>query len=265
MSARFPDTWEVPAFAEERFGPKNARYALIIPVINEGERIRRQLRRISEAGLPEQVDIVLADGGSTDGSLERGLLKAAGVTALLTKTGAGRLSAQLRMGYAWGLIEGYEGLITIDGNGKDSVESVPLFLEALDAGVDYAQASRFVPGGKSVNAPLLRLLAIRLLHAPLVILSALHWFTDTTQGFRGYSRRYLLDERVRPFRACFRGYELLAYLSVRATQLGYAAREIPTTRRYPAQGAVPTKISPIRGTVDLLRVLVKTCLGQYHP
>ena len=71
--------------------------------------------------------------------------------ALLTKTGPGKLSAQLRMGYAYALDQGYEGVVTIDGNGKDSVEAIPLFVEALDEGIDYAQASRFVTGGRAVK------------------------------------------------------------------------------------------------------------------
>ena len=41
---------------------------------------------------------------------------------------------------------------------------------------------------------------------------------------------YLTDERVQPLRDVFRTYELLAYLSVRATQLGMRACEIPVTR-----------------------------------
>ena len=260
-----PAEWAVPSFTEDELRPKATPYALIIPVINEGERIRAQLAQIHATGMSARFDVILADGGSSDGSLERGFLEAQGVRALLTKTGPGRLSAQLRMGYAWALDQGYAGLVTMDGNGKDSVDSLPLFAEALDAGVDYAQASRFIPGGKSVNGPLVRLLAIRLLHAPLISLAARHWFTDTTQGFRAYSRRYLLDDRVRPFRDCFQGYELLAYLSVRATQLGYRAQEVPTTRSYPADGSVPTKISPVHGSAGLLRVLYKACLGHYHP
>src|SRR5918997_2057535 len=74
-------------------------YALVIPVINEGERIRRQLTRIH--GIAPQVDIVIADGGSTDGSLAPEFLRSVGVRACLTKRDAGRLSAQLRMAYAW--------------------------------------------------------------------------------------------------------------------------------------------------------------------
>ena len=60
-------------------------------------------------------------------------------------------------------------------------------------------------------------------------------------------------------------YELLAYLSVRATQLGYKACEIPVTRAYPKAGKVPTKISFFKGNAELLKILLRNALGRYNP
>jgi dolichol-phosphate mannosyltransferase len=258
--------WTVPTMTVADFAPKRTRYALVIPVINEGERIRRQLKDIWARGYAGKIcDVLIADGGSTDRSLDHDFLRAVNVRTLIVKTGPGKLSAQLRCAYAYALDEGYDGIITIDGNGKDSVESIPLFVAALDDGVDYAQASRFVAGGQAINTPLTRLLAIRLLHAPLLSLAGRRWLTDTTQGFRAYSARYLLDDRVQPFRDIFMCYELLAYLTVRAGQLGLRVQEIPTTRRYPASGPIPTKIGGPKGHRDLIDVLWKTLKGEFRP
>lgn len=257
--------WQVPTFTIQDLRGKRARYCLIVPVINEGERIRRQLAQTAALGASDRLDVVIVDGGSTDGSLAEDILRKTGVRALLTKTGPGKLSAQLRCAYAYGLIEGYEGLITIDGNGKDSVESLPLFERALDAGIDYAQASRFIAGGEGINTPLSRLVAIRLLHAPALSLAGRRWFTDTTQGYRAYSARYLLDPRVQPFRDVFVRYELLAYLTARAGQLGYRTCEVPTRRAYPANEAIPTKIGGAHAHLDLIDVLWKTLRGDYNP
>ena len=254
----------VPEHEVRELRPRRARYATVVPVINEGERIREQLRRMQACGANALTDVVIADGGSTDGSLDETFLREVDARALLTKAGPGRLSAQLRMGYAYALDEGYEGVVTIDGNGKDSVESIALFVDALERGVDYAQASRFVPGGQAINTPRTRDLAIRLIHAPLLSLAARRRFTDTTQGFRAYSRRYLEHPAVQPFRDVFSDYELLAYLTVRAPQLGLAVTEIPTTRTYPSSGEVPTKLSA-RGNAGLLAVLARTLAGRYHP
>lgn len=246
------------------FEPRRTRYCVVVPVINEGERIARQLRAMQQESVNRQADVIIADGGSSDGSLSHDLLRETGVRTLLVKTGPGKLSAQLRMAYAYALDEGYEGIVTIDGNGKDSVLSIPAFLAALDEGVDYAQASRFLEGGGAVNTPKLRTLAIRWIHAPLLSIAARRRFRDTTQGFRAYSARYLTHPKVQPFRDVFQTYELLAYLTVRASQLGLRTHEIPTVRSYPASGPIPTKLNA-RGNLDLVRILLNTVAGRYNP
>ena len=207
--------------------------------------------------------IIIIDGGSTDGSLESDWLKSVGVRGLLVKTGAGRLSAQLRCAYAFALDQGYEGVVTIDGNDKDDPEAISRFIDALKNGVDFVQASRFLQGGVAENTPRSRDLAIRFIHAPMLsIFSGFHW-TDTTQGFRAYSRKLLADPTLDIFREVFTTYELLAYLSCRAPRLGFRCEELPTIRRYP-KGEVPTKISSVRGNLAVLSVLVKACLGHYN-
>ena len=254
---------EIPAHDVEVFSPKAHRNALVIPVLNEGERIRGQLRSI--AALRPRVDVVIADGGSTDGSVAADFLRQTGVRALLTKRGPGRLSAQLRMAYAWCLDEGYEGIVTVDGNGKDGLEAIDQFVARLEQGYDLIQGSRYLPGGASINTPLDRTLAGRWLHAPLISWAAGYRYTDTTNGFRGYSARLLRDPRVAPFRAVFEDYNLLAYLSVRAPQLGYRCTEISVVRSYPASGATPTKINSWQGRWSMLGELLKTVRGDYTP
>ncbi len=255
--------WQIPAHDARVFHDKRSTYALVIPVINEGARIRAQLARIAACTLG--IDVIVADGGSTDGSLDADFLAAAGVRALLTKTGPGRLGAQLRMAYAWCLRQGYGGIITIDGNGKDNVEAVAGFMERLDQGYDYVQGSRYRPGGLAENTPLERTIGNRLIHAPILSLAGRHWFTDTTNGFRGYSARYLTDPRVAPFRDVFMNYELLFYLTARAGQLGFRVCEIPVQRRYPAGEATPTKISGTGAKIDIIRQLLAAATGRYSP
>lgn len=60
-------------------------------------------------------------------------------------------------------------------------------------------------------------------------------------------------------------YELLAYLSVRATQIGFNACEIPVTRAYPKGNIVPTKISFFKGNLELMKILFKNLFGAYNP
>lgn len=255
----------VPNFQCDEYNNKNSDYCLCIPIINENERIKKELERAKKSGIDKIVDIIICDGGSTDGCTEKELLKCLGVNTLLTKEDIGKQGAQLRMGLWWALNRGYKGIITIDGNNKDSIESVPLFIDKIEEGYDFIQGSRYIEGGRAINTPLERHLAVRLLHAPLISLSARHKFTDTTNAFRGYSRKYLEHVGTQPFRKVFSGYELLAYLSVRASQLGLKVCEVPVTRAYPKGEKTPTKISPIKGNLDLMKILVKTLRGKYNP
>jgi len=104
-----------------------------------------------------------------------------------------------------------------------------------------------------------------LLHAPAISLAAGRRYTDTTNGFRAYSRRLLTDPRVQPLRDVFSGYELHYYLAIRAARLGFRVIETPVTRRYPATGKTPTKISPWRGNLLVLRTLAAAVLGRFNP
>ena len=187
------------------------------------------------------------------------------VNALLVKQDTGKQGAQLRMGIWWALQRGYKGVITIDGNNKDSIEDVPRFVEKLAEGYDLIQGSRFVPGGMAINTPFIRTVSVKLIHAPIISLTAHQRFTDTTNAYRAYSARYLTDERVQPLRDVFMTYELLAYLSVRATQIGMRACEIPVTRAYPKTGKIPTKISFFKGNSELMKILLKNAFGAYNP
>lgn len=169
------------------------------------------------------------------------------------------------MGIWWALQRGYKGIITIDGNNKDSIEDVPRFIGKLEDGYDFVQGSRFIKGGRAIRTPFIRLVSIRLVHAPIISMTARHRFTDTTNAFRGYSARYLQDGRVCPLRDVFMGYELLTYLSVRASQLEMRTCEVPVTRAYPKKGKIPTKISFFKGNFELMRALFLNAFGAYNP
>jgi dolichol-phosphate mannosyltransferase len=255
----------IPDFESTEFHPKKTKYCVCIPIINEGERIAKELQRAKACQIDLLCDIIICDGGSTDGCTEESKLIQGGVNTLLVKRDIGKQSAQLRMGFWWALQRGYEGIVTIDGNNKDSIEDIPNFLNKLDEGYDFVQGSRFVPGGRAVHTPFVRLVSVRTIHAPIISLTAGQTFTDTTNAFRAHSRKYLQHPEVQPFRDIFQTYELLAYLSVRASQLNLRACEIPVTREYPPKGKTPTKISFFKGNSNLMKILLKNAMGKYAP
>lgn len=64
----------VPAFTVQSYQTKQSKYCILIPIINEGERIHHELERATNAKIPSFGDIIICDGGSTDGSTEEHLL-----------------------------------------------------------------------------------------------------------------------------------------------------------------------------------------------
>lgn len=258
----YDSAWKFPKFDIKELQPKSHKYCVCVFVINEGDRVGRQLAAMAE--FADRIDIIVADGGSTDNSLRDEVLQRGHVRALLTKRGPGKLSAQMRLAFVYALSEGYEGIVVVDGNGKDDITALPLFIQALDEGYDHIQGSRYIPGGHAINTPLSRHLGVQLLHAPLISLSAGHRHTDTTNGFRAYSAKLLVDPRLQVFRDVFSTYELHYYLAITAARKGYRLKEVPVTRAYP-KGKTPTKISPIKGNAKVLKILFKAALRQYDP
>lgn len=256
-------SWRVPAYDALEFGPRRFRYSICIPVINEGSRITGQLARMAELDLP--ADPIIGDGGSTDGSTDPETLERLKVRTLLVKTGPGKLSAQLRMLFAYSILQGYEGMVTLDGNGKDGVAAIPAFLKALEEGYGFVQGSRFLPGGAEHNTPLERKLGSMLIHAPVISLAARFRYTDTTNGFRAFSSSFLTDPEVQPFRDVFDTYNLHYYLAIKAARLGYRVRELPVVRTYPVSGPLPSKISGMSGKLEIIKLLLLSAFGHYDP
>lgn len=260
-------TKDIPKSKEIILEKKLNKYCLCIPIINEGERINRELQRALECGIQKQVDIILLDSGSTDGTTSIKNLKKYGVNTLIELEEKKKYtqSQALRAGFYFALERKYKGIITIDGNNKDSIEDVPKFIEKLEEGYAFIQGSRYIDGGKAINIPKFRDFAIRHIHAPIISSICRKKYTDTTSLYRGYSSEYLLNEGVQPFRSIFKAYELSTYLSTRADELGLKTCEIPVTREYPSTKKYSTKVGKVKGNFLIIKSLIENKTGKYRP
>jgi glycosyltransferase involved in cell wall biosynthesis len=251
----------------EQFGPVSSPWLLLVCAYNEGEKLARQMEAFPPPG-ERCHDTVLVDDGSTDGSTASEALVGWGMRAVLRFPSNRGLSCAIRAGLTWALAQdAYRGVILMNGNNKDDPEALPAFVELLKDGVDYVQGSRFLPGGAGIHTPAFRHWSIRLVHAPLFSLAAGKWMTDTTNGYRAFSRNFLMDPRVRFDREEFRHYEVEQYLAWRAIRLGFRCCEIPVIRRYPAPGKRPvggiSKIRPLVGHWQMLKPLLGLLFRVY--
>lgn len=254
---------QVPEHSFYELFPKSSESVLLIPTWNEGERIKNELKTLKQHGVNTQVDIILMDGGTTDGSINQELLQAMGVRGVLTipEKGQGRA---YRTGFAKAVEDNYLYVVTVDGNNKDNVEIVPQFIQKLKEGFHFVQGSRFMKGGYHQNTPFVRLLAIKFFSNPLLSFVSGVRYTETMSAFRGFSVEILKDKRLDLFRDCFVTWEIQWYIASRVPKLGYKVTEIPQSRIYPKNGPIPTKIN-LGDNFHIIAQLLKVAFGCYNP
>lgn len=257
---------KIPEYQSFIFYEKKNKYALLIPVINEGERFISQMNKMKQNNIFSICDVFICDGGSKDNSSNPDFVKNYGCIALLINTsGKKGQGVQLKQGFYQTMQMGYEGCVIVDGNDKDNVyESLSFFLEKLEESFDVIQATRFTLGGKEENTPLLRKIGIRLIASPLISLTSGFHYDDVCNGYKGFSRRYILDKRMDWFREDFNTYEYCYYPLVHVKKLGYNVCQVPTDRIYP-KNEVPSKIKGIYSNFKLLIDIFKIAISQTRP
>lgn len=156
---------------------------ILIPAMNEEENLRALLPSLREVAgrCTPRYEILVVDGGSTDGTAEAAA--AAGA----------RVITQSRKGYGGALHAGFadargDHVLTMDAD----LSHPPLFVQTLwrnRARAELVIASRYVAGG-GADMPRLRWVLSRALNVVFSRGMSLH-LQDVSSGFRLYSRRAL--------------------------------------------------------------------------
>lgn len=179
---------KMPKYKKHIFFEKKNKYALLISVINEGERFISQVNKMKYSNIFNICDVYICDGRSKDNSSNPDFIKGYGCKGLIInisdKIGQG---VQLKQGFYEAMKEEYDGVVMVDGNDKDNVhESLPLFLEKLCEGYDVVQATRFTLGGKEENTPFLRNIGIRFIASPLISFTSGFHYDDYAMDIKGF-------------------------------------------------------------------------------
>jgi dolichol-phosphate mannosyltransferase len=188
--------------------------AVIIPALNERANLEYLLPSLRDVirGLDLRAEIIVADGGSEDGSRE-----------VAEQQGA-RFVVQQERGYGGALLAGFEAtnapyIITMDAD----LSHRPVFLQSFWQQRDEAEmliASRYVEGGRADMGPFRRLLSHILNRTYRHALSLpLH---DLSSGFRMY-RRDVLDWKALQAR----DFDVLEEILVRVHTNGCRIKEVP--------------------------------------
>jgi dolichol-phosphate mannosyltransferase len=196
--------------------------SVVIPALNERDNLEPLLQSLKKVvdGLVSSWEIIVVDGGSTDGTVE------------LARQMDARVIFQSEPGYGGALKAGFEAargevVVTMDADCSHDPDFIREFWEHQSE-ADILIASRYVPGGRAEMSAL-RLFLSRVLNVSFAWLLALP-VKDLSSGFRFYKRSAL--ERL-PFRS--RDFDVLEEILIHAYAEGFKILEVPfhyKPRRY---------------------------------
>ena len=239
---------------DERIGAP--RVLVVLPTYNEIDNITSILDRIRDAA--PQVDMLVVDDGSPDGTAERvqWIAKRMPGLHLLERTSKDGLGAAYRAGFAWGIAQRYDVLVEMDADGSHRPEDLPRLIKAVENGADLAIGSRYVSGGVIPNWKLSRRMLSRggNVYASLMLGLGVN---DATAGFRAYRASLLERIDFANLRAGGYGFQIEgAWKSVRS---GARVTEIPIT--FEDRLAGESKMSKAI-VVEALRLVTRWGLGE---
>ncbi|HVV89004.1 MAG TPA: glycosyltransferase [Solirubrobacterales bacterium] len=203
----------VPYSGPDRRASRKTKVSVVVPAMNEGKNIGHVLSQLPK-GLHE---VILVDGNSKDNTIEAAR-QAYPSIKVLTQSGRGKGDA-FRTAFA--AVSG-NLIVMLDADGSADPAEIPRFVEALEAGADFAKGSRFLEGGGSADITRLRSLGNFCLSGSANLLHGTN-FTDLCYGYNAFWARCL------PFISLdVPGFEVETLINLRIAGAGMKITEVPS-------------------------------------
>lgn len=230
------------------------RVLVIVPAWNEEQALPGVLEELRTV-LP-QVDVLVVNDGSTDGTREAAACGGAMVLDLPINLGVG---GAMRAGYKFARANGYRTAVQLDADGQHDPAEVPTLLAAMrDEDADVVVGARFAGKGVYVvRGP--RQWAMRLLSMVLSRVARTR-LTDTTSGFKAANRR-AIELFAREYPAEYLG-DTVESLVISARS-GLRVRQVPVSMR-PRAGGSPSH-DPVRAAIFLARAFLALAVALTRP
>jgi len=186
---------------------------VVIPAMNEAANLPHVFGRV-----PRWVDeVVLVDGNSIDDTIAVARALRPDVRVVL-QDGRGKGNA-LACGFAAATSD---IIVMLDADGSTDPAEIPLFVEALTAGHDFAKGTRFAHGGDSADITPLRRVGNRALSGLVNVLFGTR-YSDLCYGYNAFWRHCLPHMQV----DC-PGFEVETLINVRVARAGLSVAEVPS-------------------------------------
>jgi hypothetical protein len=203
----------VPYTGPDRRATRKTKVSVVVPAMNEAKNIGHVLKQLPE----DLYEVILVDGNSEDNTIEAARAAYPEIRVLV-QSGRGKGDA-FRTGFA--AVTG-NLIVMLDADGSADPAEIPRFVEALEAGADFAKGSRYLPGGGSTDITGLRSLGNKVLSGSANLLHGTH-FTDLCYGYNAFWSRCL------PFISLdVPGFEVETLINLRIAGAGMKITEVPS-------------------------------------
>lgn len=210
---------------------------LLIPTLNEVEGMKAIMPRVKKAWVDE---IVVIDGGSTDGTIE--YAKSKGYRVVMQKS-KGITNAYRE---AMKVVKG-DYIVAFSPDGNSVPEAIPKLIKKIKEGYDMVIASRYAKGAKSEDDDPVTALGNWMFTTIINICFGGH-YTDTLVMFRVFRKDIVKNIPANLPRA---GLEPI--LSIRCAKQKLKVADIPVNE--PKRIGSPRKMIPILNGLDIVRLI----------
>ena len=208
---------------------------VIIPTYNEANNIGRILDSLLE--LEEEVDILIIDDGSPDGTADVVGQKQSGHEDrifLIERDGKLGLGTAYVEGFRFAMEKSYTYVCEMDADFSHDPNDIPRLVEEVKSGnADVAIGSRYARGISIINWPLGRLILSYTANLYARFITGLPIF-DTTAGFKCIHRKVL--EAIPVNRIHSNGYAFQIEIHFRAWKAGFTLKEVSIIFREREEG-----------------------------
>ncbi len=211
---------------------------VIVPTFNESEAIGGLIENVKGRNL----DVLIVDDGSTDNTGDIALQKGAVVLRNPVNKGKG---ASLIRGFEYALQNGFDAVITMDGDGQHDPEEITFFIrraENSDAGIISGNRMSAVK-----NMPFLRILTNSFM-SWLISKKAKQHIPDTQCGYRLLKRAVIEKLSLTTSK-----YETESEILIQASQAGFRIESIPIKTIYVRE---KSHINPFVDTWRFIRFML---------
>jgi glycosyltransferase involved in cell wall biosynthesis len=199
------------------------RVSVVVPTRNEAANLPHVF-----AAMPDVYEVIVVDGGSTDGTVEVARRLRPDV----------RVVQQNRRGKGNALACGFAAVrgdivVMLDADGSADPREIPRFVQALLDGADFAKGTRFSAGGGSDDITATRALGNRALNAAVNVLFGTS-YTDLCYGYNAFWAHCLphlglqVGEEHGDVKRWGDGFEVETVINTRIAKARLSVTEVPS-------------------------------------